>query len=89
MNVVELTGLISESAARLATAAGVSRRDEKWWAFIAKEDWNLIRLSWELRGVILRRGKGTEATSGLDNKARKQIEEIIKGVDLEHRPDSD
>lgn len=47
--------LISKSAARLTDATKTSMRDERWWASLAEEDWNLIKLSWELRGVILRR----------------------------------
>jgi len=47
--------LISQSAARLTEATKTPVRDEKWWASLAEEDWNLIKLSWELRGVILRR----------------------------------
>jgi hypothetical protein len=74
----KVVGLISESAGRLVKAAEESKRDEKWWAALAKEDWNLIQLSWELRGVILRRGKSTEAASELNGKARKQIDEILK-----------
>jgi len=74
----KVVGLISESAGRLVKAAKISRGDEKWWAALAKEDWNLIQLSWELRGVILRRGKSTEAASELNGKARKQIDEILK-----------
>ncbi|GAJ17393.1 unnamed protein product, partial [marine sediment metagenome] len=62
----------------LAKAAKLSRRDEKWWAALAKEDWNLIQLSWTLRGVILKRGEGTEARLDLDDKARKELEEILK-----------
>ncbi len=78
MELEKVVGLISESADRLVKAAEESRRDEKWWAALAKEDWNLIQLSWELRGVILRRGESTEAASELDAKARKQIDEILK-----------
>jgi len=74
----KVVGLISESAGRLVKAAEESKRDEKWWAALAKEDWNLIQLSWELRGVILRRGKSTEAASEINGKARKQIDEILK-----------
>ena len=36
-------------------------RDEDWWGRLAREDWNLVQLSWELRGVILRRGKEKES----------------------------
>ncbi len=78
MELEKVVGLISESAGRLVKAAEESKRDEKWWAALAKEDWNLIQLSWELRGVILRRGKSTEAASELNGKARKQIDEILK-----------
>ena len=78
MELEKLTGLISESAGRLVKAAKISRRDEKWWAALAKEDWNLIQLSWALRGVILRRGKETGARFDLDEKARKELEEILK-----------
>lgn len=55
MELEKLTELISESATRLAKAAKISKRDEKWWAFLAEEDWNLIKLSWALRGEILKR----------------------------------
>ena len=78
MDLEKVVGLISESVDRLVKAAKISRVDEKWWAALAKEDWNLIQLSWELRGVILRRGKSTEAASELNGKARKQIDEILK-----------
>ena len=78
MDFEKVVGLISESAGRLVKAAEESKRDEKWWAALAKEDWNLIQLSWELRGVILRRGKSTEAASEINGKARKQIDEILK-----------
>ena len=81
MDLKKLVDLISESAGRLARAAKISTRDEKWWASLAKEDWNLIQLSWDLRGVILRRGKGTEAGLYLDDTPRKQIEEILKDSD--------
>ncbi|MBA7559797.1 hypothetical protein ES708_01412 [subsurface metagenome] len=57
MDLKEVVKLISESADRLAAAAKIPIRDEKWWASLAKEDWRLIQLSWELRGVILRRRK--------------------------------
>ena len=78
MELEKLTGLISESAGRLVKATKLSRRDEKWWASLAKEDWNMIQLSWALRGVILRRGKETEARLVLDENARKELEEILK-----------
>ncbi|MBA7590709.1 hypothetical protein ES708_32839 [subsurface metagenome] len=78
-NAEKVVDLIVKSAERLATAVKLSRRDEKWWAFLTKEDWNLINLSWALRGVILKRGKGEEAGLELDDKAKKQIEEILKG----------
>jgi len=55
MDLKEVVKLISESADRLAAAAKIPTGDEKWWASLTKEDWNLIKLSWELRGVILRR----------------------------------
>lgn len=74
MELEKLTALISESAGRLVKATKLSRRDEKWWAALAKEDWNLIQLSWALRGVILKRGKKFD----LDEKARKELEEILK-----------
>ena len=32
-------------------------RDENWWALLSREDSNLIKLSWDLRGVILKRGQ--------------------------------
>lgn len=78
MELEKVAGLISESAGRLVKAAEESRRDEKWWAALAREDWNLIQLSWQLRGIILRRRKNREAAAELDAKARKQIEEILK-----------
>ena len=78
MDFEKVVGLISESAGRLVKAAEESKRDEKWWAALAKEDWNLIQLSWELRGVILRRGKSTEGVLDLNDKARKELEEILK-----------
>jgi hypothetical protein len=78
MELEKVVDRIVKSAERLAAAAEESKRDEKWWALLAKEDWNLIQLSWELRGVILRRGKSTEAASELNGKARKQIDEILK-----------
>jgi len=74
----KVVGLILESAARLAAAAKISRRDEKLWAAIAKEDWNLIQLSWALRGVILKRGNGKETGLYLDDTLRKLLEEILK-----------
>ncbi len=58
MDVEKVVDCIVKSADRLAAAAKLSKRDEKWWAALAKEDWNLIKLSWELRGVILKREKG-------------------------------
>jgi len=78
MDLEEVFKLISESADRLARAAKLSRRDEKWWAFIAKEDWELIQLSWALRGVILKRGKGTEGELHLSDQLKKQLGEIIE-----------
>ena len=78
MDFEKVVGLISESAGRLVKAAKLSRRDEKWWTFLAKEDWNLIQLTWALRGVILRRRKGTEGVLDLNDKARKELEEILK-----------
>lgn len=67
----EVVGRIEQSAARLADAvkrsaglvqepAAPEPRDEDWWGRLAREDWNLVQLSWELRGVILRRGKEKE-----------------------------
>lgn len=45
-------------------AAPAPRRNE-WWDGLAREDWNLIHLSWELRGVILRtRSPVQEAPEG-------------------------
>lgn len=55
MELEKLTELISESATQLAKAIKISKRDEKWWAFLAEKDWNLIKLSWALRGEILKR----------------------------------
>ncbi len=78
MNVENVVDRIVKSADRLATAVELSRRDKKWWAFVAKEDWNLIQLSWELRGVILKRGQEIEAGLDLDDKAKKQLEAILK-----------
>jgi len=78
MDVEKVVNRIVKSAGRLATAVELSRRDEKWWAFVAKEDWILIQLSWELRGVILKRGQETEAGLDLDDKAKKQLEAILK-----------
>jgi len=77
----KVVGLISESADRLVKAAKISRGDEKWWAALAKEDWNLIQLAWALRGVILGRGKGKETGLYLDDTLRKQLEEIQKEID--------
>ena len=76
MSVEKLTDLISKSAGRLVKAVKIAKKDEKWWAALAKEDWNLIKLSWELRGLILRRGKGTGIE--LDDKLKQQFEEILK-----------
>ena len=78
MELETVVGLISESADRLVKAAKISKKDEKLWAAIAKEDWDLIQLSWKLRGVILRRGMGAQAASELNGEARKQIDEILK-----------
>jgi len=78
MDLEEVLKLISESASRLAKAAKLSRRDEKWWAFIDKEDWELIQLSWALRGVILKRGQGTEGELHLSDQFKKQLEDILK-----------
>lgn len=47
-------------------------RDECWWAGLAEEDWNLIKLSWELRGVILRREPSHM------NRLKNELEEILK-----------
>ena len=81
MELEKLTDLISESAGRLVKAAKISRRDEKWWAALAKEAWNLIQLSWELRGAILKRGQGTGTEESLlhqSDKVKKEIEDILK-----------
>jgi hypothetical protein len=59
MELEKLTQLILESATRLTKATMISKKDEKWWAFVAKEDWNLIKLSWALRGEILKRERGS------------------------------
>ena len=67
MDFEKVVGLISESAGRLVKAAKISRGDEKWWAALAKEDWNLIQLSWALRGVILGRGRGKDTGLYLDD----------------------
>ncbi len=79
-NAEKVVDLIVKSAERLATAVKLSRRDKKWWAFVTKEDWNLIQLSWALRGVILKRGERTKAEDpdlDLDDTI-KQLEEILK-----------
>lgn len=89
MDLEKVVDLISQSACRLAKVAKLSRRDEKWWAALAKEDWTLIQLAWQLRGVILKRGESTEAASELDDKARKQLEEILKEAKVEEGPDDD
>ena len=89
MDLEEVLKLISESADRLAAAAKISTRDEKWWSYLANEDWNLIKLSWALRGVILRRGEGTEVGLDLDHKAKKQLEEILEVTELKEESDSD
>ena len=81
MEVEEVVGRIIKTADRLVRAVELSRRDEKWWAFIDKENWELIQLNWALRGVILKRGKGTETEGlGLDlnDLAKKQVEDILK-----------
>ncbi|MBA7546033.1 hypothetical protein ES705_38416 [subsurface metagenome] len=78
MDFEKVVGLISESAGRLVKAAKISRGDEKWWAALAREDWNLIQLAWALRGVILGRGKGKETELYLDDTLRKLLEEILK-----------
>jgi len=78
MSLEKVLDLIAGSVDRLLRATEASERNEKWWTHIAKEDWNLIQLSWELRGVILRRRKGTEGVLDLNDKARKELEEILK-----------
>lgn len=80
MDLEKIVDRIVKSADRLATAVKLSKRDERWWAFMEKEFWVLIQLAWALRGVILKRGKGTEALEelGLNDKIKKQIEEILK-----------
>ena len=80
MELETVVGLISESADRLVKAAKISKKDEKLWAAIAKEDWNLIQLSWALRGVIRGRGKGKETELYLDDTLRKLLEEIQKNA---------
>ena len=77
MELEKVVGLISESADRLVKAIKISRGDEKWWAALAKEDWNLIQLSWALRGVILTRGKGKELELYLDDT----LEELLKNAE--------
>ncbi len=81
MNVENIVGLISKSTDRLNKAIELSRRDEKWWAFMGKESWNLIQLSWALRGAILKRGQGTGTEESLlhqSDKVKKEIEDILK-----------
>jgi hypothetical protein len=73
----KVVGLISESAGRLVKAAKISRGDEKWWAALAKEDWNLIQLSWALRGVILGRGRGKDTGLYLDDT----LENLLKNAE--------
>jgi len=81
MDLEEVSKLISESANRVVRAVSLSRRDEKWWAALAKEDWNLIKLSWELRGVILKRGEGAKTGSHLSDRLFNELEEILKESD--------
>ena len=87
MEMAEVVDLIGKSAGRLARAARLSGRDEKWWAFLAKEDWNLIRLSWELRGVILKRGE-TETELHVYDTLREQLEDILDKAEVEEGTDS-
>ncbi len=77
MDFEKVVGLISESAGRLVKAAKISRGDEKWWAALAKEDWNLIQLSWALRGVILGRGRGKDTGLYLDDT----LENLLKNAE--------
>ena len=83
MDLEEIINLISAAAGRLARVAAMPERNEKWWGMIAKEDWNLIKLSWELRGVILRRGKETEVGLTLNEEISKQIENIVEKAEGE------
>ncbi|MBA7519038.1 hypothetical protein ES705_11112 [subsurface metagenome] len=76
MELEKVVALIVASAARLAAAVKLSRRDEKLWAAMAREDWNLIQLAWALRGVILKRGKGNEAELYLDDT----LENLLKNA---------
>ena len=85
MDVEKAVDDIVKSADRLARAAKLSRRDEKWWAFMEKEFWALLQLSWALRGVILRRGEGIEGELHLSDQLKKQLEEILKEAEVEER----